>query len=222
MLVTIIIFLAFLGLGYTYGWGSLLLLKKMMRIQAEDQLSFPWVVVVGMVVITSIAGVISLLLPLSLPALGLIIAGGLAIVGLQWKKFWAYKKIKFFNISFFVWGLLAILVISILESGTHSPVNYDTGLYHAQTIRWIEEYPVIPGLGNLNGRFAFNSNWLLINALFSFAFLGIQSFHALPTAFFFICMLISLEGANAWLKGKSTPANIFKTLLIPCALSSIR
>lgn len=39
------------------------------------------------------------------------------------------------------------------------PTNYDSGLYHLSAIRWINEYPIVPGLGNLHGRLAFNSSF---------------------------------------------------------------
>jgi hypothetical protein len=45
-----------------------------------------------------------------------------------------------------------------------APENYDTGLYHIQSIKWIEEYGVTPGLANLHGRFGFNSNLFTIIA----------------------------------------------------------
>lgn len=38
------------------------------------------------------------------------------------------------------------------------PVNYDSGLYHFQTIRWINTFPIVPGLGSLHGRLAFNQS----------------------------------------------------------------
>jgi len=38
---------------------------------------------------------------------------------------------------------------------------YDTGLYGAPVIRWMQTYPVVPGLANLHGRFGFNSSVLL-------------------------------------------------------------
>ena len=44
---------------------------------------------------------------------------------------------------------------------------HDTGLYHAQNIKWIQEYAVVPGLGNVHGRFAFNSMFFPVSALFS-------------------------------------------------------
>jgi hypothetical protein len=38
---------------------------------------------------------------------------------------------------------------------------YDSGLYHLPTIRWLQTYPIIPGLGNLHHRFAYNNSYLL-------------------------------------------------------------
>ena len=56
-------------------------------------------------------------------------------------------------------------------------IHYDTGLYHAQSIRWIEEYGVLKGLGNLHCRLAYNSSSFALSALYSMAFLGGQSYH---------------------------------------------
>jgi len=47
------------------------------------------------------------------------------------------------------------------------PEIYDTGLYHLQAIKWIEEYAVVPGLANLHGRFGFNPNIFTFYALTS-------------------------------------------------------
>lgn len=55
--------------------------------------------------------------------------------------------------------------------------HYDTALYHAQSIRWIEEYGVVKGLGNLHCRLAYNSSSFALSAIYCMAFLGGQSFH---------------------------------------------
>lgn len=56
-------------------------------------------------------------------------------------------------------------------------LHYDTALYHAQSIRWLEEYGVVRGLGNLHCRLAYNSSSFALSALYSMAFLGGQSYH---------------------------------------------
>ena len=73
-------------------------------------------------------------------------------------------------------------------------IHYDTGLYHAQSIRWIEEYGVIPGLGNLHSRLAYNSASFCLSALYSMAFLGGQSYHCCAG---FLAFLLSLVCGEA-------------------------
>ncbi|SDZ92653.1 hypothetical protein SAMN02745687_01114 [Lachnospiraceae bacterium NK3A20] len=51
-------------------------------------------------------------------------------------------------------------------------MHYDSDLYHAQAIRWIEEYGVVPGLANLHNRLGYNSAAFPLTALFSFRFVS--------------------------------------------------
>ena len=48
------------------------------------------------------------------------------------------------------------------------PINEDSWVYHFQSIRWINEYPIVPGLGNLHGRLAFNQSHFGFLALLNF------------------------------------------------------
>jgi hypothetical protein len=43
--------------------------------------------------------------------------------------------------------------------------DYDTGLYHAQAVRWLNEHGSVFGLGNLHARLGFNSLWLVVAAV---------------------------------------------------------
>ena len=52
--------------------------------------------------------------------------------------------------------------------GMAIPINEDSWLYHFQSIRWINEYPIVPGLGNLHGRLAFNQSHFGFLALLNF------------------------------------------------------
>ena len=73
--------------------------------------------------------------------------------------------------------LVGILVLIFAYGTSFGIIHYDTGLYHAQSIRWIEEYGVVPGLGNLHTRLAYNSAAFCLSAIYSMAFLGGQSYH---------------------------------------------
>ena len=66
-----------------------------------------------------------------------------------------------------MWSLPFILIAFMVSLGPPRP--FDTGLYHLQTIKWIEEYAVVPGLANLHGRFGFNPNIFTLFAATSLA-----------------------------------------------------
>ncbi|HEX9731397.1 MAG TPA: hypothetical protein VGG06_05345 [Thermoanaerobaculia bacterium] len=56
---------------------------------------------------------------------------------------------------------------ALLAAAALGPIrHYDTGLYLLPTLGWIEAHPIVPGLGNLHGRLAYNSAFLLYAALF--------------------------------------------------------
>lgn len=74
-------------------------------------------------------------------------------------------------------GAVVFLILLFAYGASTGIIHYDTGLYHAQSIRWIEEYGIVPGLGNLHSRLAYNSAAFCLSALYSFAFLGGQSYH---------------------------------------------
>jgi len=68
------------------------------------------------------------------------------------------------RMTIFTAGLIMLCLKSL-----QAPNSFDSALYHFQTIRWLNEYAIVPGLGNLHGRLAFNQSY------FNFlAFLDIQ------------------------------------------------
>ncbi|MCJ7436062.1 MAG: hypothetical protein MUO77_21500, partial [Anaerolineales bacterium] len=73
------------------------------------------------------------------------------------------------SVGLLSWLAFIALFIYALYMAAASTLTYDTGLYHAQSIRWIESYPAIPGLANLHDRLGFNSNLFLLAAFWGFA-----------------------------------------------------
>lgn len=91
-------------------------------------------------------------------------------------------------------AVLILALFLIFAYGTSTGIiHYDTGLYHAQSIRWIEEYGVVPGLGNLHSRLAYNSSAFCFSALYSMAFLGGQSYHCGAGFLAFLLALVCME-----------------------------
>lgn len=98
---------------------------------------------------------------------------------------------------------LTVLFVIFAYGASTGIIHYDTGLYHAQSIRWIEEYGIIPGLGNLHTRLAYNSASFCLSALYSFAFLGGQSFHCVAGFIAFLLAVVCFSGF--WRKSFKTP-----------------
>ena len=107
------------------------------------------------------------------------------------------------NMPFLRVVFLFLCLLSMVLWTTQDPGQYDTGLYHAQAIRWIEEYGVVPGLGNLHMRLAYNSAFMCLQALFSLEWLVGQSLHSL-NGFFCLCALfyafgtVRIPGRERW------------------------
>ena len=66
------------------------------------------------------------------------------------------------------WALLILAALWIANQSMLPPTDYDSGLYHFNTVRWLNEHPIVLGLGNLHGRLAFNQSLLVYVASLNF------------------------------------------------------
>ncbi len=100
-------------------------------------------------------------------------------------------------------GFLLLVLFFLFAYGTSRGIlHYDTGLYHAQSIRWLEEYGVVKGLGNLHCRLAYNSSSFALSALYSMAALGEQSYHCAAGWLAFLLAKICSEIAGPLRRGR--------------------
>lgn len=146
---------------------------------------------------------ISILLPLSslwLPSNHYILLAYILISIIYWMlnrnrllKYIKIIKCNFRKLTIFQIGFIAATLILFILYLTMGPTKYDSGFYHYQHIRWNEEYSVVPGLANLEDRFGFNSNSLLLSAIFTFRFLFGQAIHMLHNTFFVLILLWSIN-----------------------------
>jgi len=129
----------------------------------------PWIYFwVGFFIISTLSMLASLFVPINLVSLVIFFiigAAGLPLFYREYKRaaaqFDSLEKKIFIFIAF-----LVFVVITCFGAHTSWTGAYDTDLYHAQIIRWYNEYGTSPGLGNLHTRLAFNSSWLSLAALF--------------------------------------------------------
>ena len=112
-------------------------------------------------------------------------------------------------------NLLAIAIILFIAMRSAGPCeNYDTGLYGASAVRWVQTYPAVPGLANLHGRLGFNSSvFLIIAALDQGIWRGLA--HHLFVGFLTAAFCLVLLPACVRIAGKKTdsPADWFHSIL---------
>lgn len=215
MLAALVIWSCYFILFHIYGSALLHGLCGLLKIEMDGAVDPSLTVLAGLAVVATLAMVVHLFLPLgAVFAAGLVLGAAAILLSQRRQPF----PVSIPSLPLLLWGLLALLFAIVLETATRIPANLDTGLYHAQTIRWFETYRIVPGLGNLQLRYAFNSSWLVLNAGLSLAFLGLRSFHLLNGAVFLLASFYFVSGLGV-LKRNRTPASSFmKLMFLPLSL----
>jgi len=209
------------------GYGLLIV-----RLAAPDSINRPhlWdlsyillLTLIGFVTINIIATILSLFLPLRLASFLIVVIPALLSLLLNIRSLQmsgtSLGKIGTI-IPYKVISLCLMVLLAWITSGAAH--NADTYIYHAQSIRWIEEYPVIKGLGNFFIRLAYNSNWFVQSAIFSFSFLGGKSYHVLNGLVVFWISLFFLDDFYRYIsENRMEFLPITALLLIPFGFISI-
>jgi hypothetical protein len=125
---------------------------------------------------------------------------------------WSAPSRGTFVLVFFVVGWLALRALGAAG-------NYDSGLYHFASVRWSNEYSIVPGLANLHDRLAFNQSHLLFVALANvFPFDG----HGHHVANSLLCVVLasSLAHATVRLWHNPTPqiSGLVSAFLLPALI----
>jgi len=108
-------------------------------------------------------------------------------------------------------GIICLLSAIVYASGPAT--SFDTGLYHAQAVKWIKEYGTVPGLGNLHHRLAFNSSWFHFAAFFDILAFAGKSYHLVNVIAFSLALIISFSGFVNIFEGQLSLTNILKCLI---------
>jgi len=216
MLSILIIWFYIFIICFIYGGAAVKLLLALLRENNFARIPLSLITIIGLGLLTTIVGYLSLFLKIALAANALIFLGALVLAGVYYVEIANCLKFgvqRLFALNKYVLALFLVSFLFILIRSAAPPSSFDTGLYHAQAIRWIEEYPVVPGLGNLHGRLAFNSAWFPANALFGFSFLKLQPFHVLNGFFLLIFLFICLQGLSNLTKKQYHFSNILRAAI---------
>jgi hypothetical protein len=114
--------------------------------------------------------------------------------------------------------LLAWLAVAAFTLGPER--QYDTGLYHLQSVRWSQAYQVLPGLANVETRFATNSTFFLFGALVETLQIGGRNLRLAAGILFLPLIVQGIVTLHASLSGqrKMDWRRWFQVLMVPIAL----
>jgi len=111
-------------------------------------------------------------------------------------------------------SILAIIcLLSAIVYASGPVTSFDTGLYHAQAVKWIKEYGILPGLGNLHHRLAFNSSWFHLAAFFDILVFSGKSYHLVNVIAYALALIIVFSGFVNIFEGYLSLTNILKCLI---------
>jgi hypothetical protein len=200
-------------------WGIFFLqfIKKITK--SELQLPrFSIICITGLSVITVIAGILSLLIPLGewwiqflfiIPCLVLFFKN-------DSPAFFAALKKELQDLHFISIILISACLLLILVMSSWTIIHPDTLGYHAQTIQWIEKYKAVPGLVHLHVRFGYQGLWFVDSALFGFSFTGKEEITLLNSTvlFWFFIFFINRINYNFLKEGKRLYGLFWMALLV--------
>lgn len=155
---------AVLAFAY-YGWGGLLLGIMRAKLDAPDRIFTQiWLGWSGSIFVLLLAHFVS---ALSAVVSALLFGSGV-LLGIWW-RLRERRPSAVAGLRIYVYWIALIPVSIWLASWAMLPPQiYDSGLYHFASLRWINEYAIVPGLSNLHVRFGFNQSIFLYAASLNF------------------------------------------------------
>lgn len=149
---------------------------------------------------------------------------GAAIVGASWNRKWILETTRGLARRKGLLAVYVFLVLGIAFRAAGPCEYYDTGLYGAQFVRWIQTYPTVFGLANVHGRLGFNSSAFLINAMLAGTPWKSLYFHLFGGFMFCLFWAVILPACARVARGVgATAADRFRMILaIPLTIWSAR
>ena len=160
------------------GWGALC--ARFVRIETDNPWLYPFL---GMFVAGTVFSAASMFLPLNDSALIVFALAGLAGLPLWGRELYAWRSRYSPETCgmFLAFVLTSTLLLAARCAYTEWAGTYDTDLYHANIVRWLNEYGTPLGLANLHIRLGNNSIWLTLAALFDNGYWDNRTAWLMPT-----------------------------------------
>ncbi len=214
---------------YSLLLGNLIIM--FLNLESNKFISWEMIVIMGGIGLTVYSQIFSLFYKIGVKAQFILtmVLGFLYVLIFVFNRSWYKKKfIKVFKqmqskgVKLAVINFTLIIVLGALLASLTAvePEHYDTYLYHAQAIRWLEEYGVVKGLGNLHNRFSYNSSFLPLQALFTFKWHLNRSLHSMNGFLSLLFVYWAISSSNILCKRKAAASDFFRLSIVIYVLSN--
>lgn len=183
------------------GFAFAMLVERVFGYQIKNPVE---ILFFGLAAVTVYAQLFSLFTGVGLVANLLLISICILIFAVWRKKLAAllYERLQGSSVLYKI--TLVIITTIWCYCTSRGYMHYDSDLYHAQSIRWIEDYGVVKGLGNIHVRLAYNSSFFALSALYGMKNIAGQSLHTVNG---FIALLLSVEALAVFGRRKTAETN---------------
>ncbi len=196
MITIILEWIYLFAAAYCLGYGFARLVKKLFQYTMKRMDAL---LVTGLILLTVYAQTFSIFYKVGVAANVILVVVMVLLIAIFHKQMIQDMKEQWKNCSIVRKVVLLALFLLWAFYTSRGYMVYDTGLYHGQSIRWIEEYGVVKGLGNIHERFAYNSSLFAMYALFSLKFLtGGFPLHTINGFIAFTLSMSVLDIAKVW------------------------
>lgn len=210
MVYTLLSWLIIGGSAFVWGFSILFLLSRVNHYCTE---TLDMMIMIGLCALTVYAQIFSLFYKVEKIALAGVFVVDIILLICFYKELFSWFGGLKQHILFQV--LLAAAIGAVLLIATSGKIGvYDTSLYQAQSIRWVEEYGVVPGLGNLHSRLAYNSSFFCLQALFSFRFWAGQSLHSMNGFVAWVMLAYAVCKMKYWQNRKVCASDFLRLAII--------
>ncbi len=172
MLIVLANWLFILVLCGAWGFPLYRLLRKWTTADAPEA-ALTHVILLGLLSLTTLCNLGSLWFPVDMKMCLSLSIGAVLLCGFNYRSWRAYLKKQHESFSLHritaVYFLL-LLAIALIKTIGPSEIE-DEAAYHLPLIRWMEHYPVVPGIANIEDRMGFNPVSYIANALFGVSWL---------------------------------------------------
>lgn len=214
MIVTLLAWVYFLCMFYIYGFNIVKLITCSKDDEAAKEISPFLLVFIGLSVVTIISYYLSFFIPINASANAILLGGMIILLFFSFKEI--HQKLKNYILVFKVdlpnilLILVAVMILLLVLIKTSTDViHYDTGLYHSQSIQWYRRYAIVPGLGNIHFRLAYNSFIFPLFSLSDFSFITHHSLRPINGFIIANTFLLSLSSLKSLLLKKIELSNVF-------------